>query len=116
MAGDDRSLLRYMFLNPAARALVVDWEDRARRILAEFRLEQGRHLDDPEMAELVAELRGRSSLFRAAWDEQAVVGLEGGLRTFTHPMLGALAFEQVAFNLSSRPELKLVILVRPAGS
>ncbi len=113
-AGDDRSLLRYMFLNPIARALVVDWEDRARRLLAEFRLEQGRHLDDPEMTALVAELRDRSPLVRAAWEEQAVVGREGGMRAFNHPAMGPLAFEQVAFNLSSRPEFKLVILVEPA--
>jgi transcriptional regulator with XRE-family HTH domain len=113
--GNDRSLLRYMFLNQAARALVVDWEDRARRLLAEFRLEQGRHLDDPDTAALVADLQARSPLVRAAWDEQAVVGREGGLRTFAHPTMGRLAFEQVAFNLSSRPELKLVILVQAAG-
>ena len=112
--GDDRSLLRYMFLNPAARALVIDWEDRARRLLAEFRLEQGRHLDDPEMTALVADLRDASPLVRAAWDEQAVVEREGGLRTFTHPTRGRLAYEQVAFNLSSRPEFKLVILVEVA--
>ena len=112
--GDDRSLLRYMFLSPMARVLVTDWEDRARRLLAEFRLEQGRHLDDPEMTALVAELRGRSPLARAAWEEQAVVEREGGLRTFSHPKLGPLRFEQVAFNLSSRPEFKLVILVEAA--
>jgi len=110
----DRSLLRYMFLNPAARMLVVDWEDRARRLLAEFRLEQGRHLDDPEMTALVAELRAASPLARGAWEEQAVVEREGGLRTFTHPTEGALAYEQVAFNLASRPEFKLVILVQSA--
>jgi transcriptional regulator with XRE-family HTH domain len=109
--GDDRNLLRYMFLNPAARALVVDWRDRARRLLAEFRLEQGRHLDDAEMTALVAELRRQSPLFRTAWEEQIVIEREGGVHTFTHPTQGPLKFEQVAFNLSSRPEFKLVILV-----
>jgi transcriptional regulator with XRE-family HTH domain len=107
----DRNLLRYMFLNPAARALVVDWEDRARRLLAEFRLDHGRHLEDAEMNALVAELRHRSPFFAAAWDQQIVVGREGGLRTFTHPARGLLSFEQVTFNLSSRPEFKLVMLV-----
>jgi len=111
LPGDDRSLLRYMFLNQAARTLVVDWQDRARRLLAEFRLEQGRHLDDPEMTALVDELRAASPLARAAWDEQAVVEREGGARTFLHPARGPLAYEQVAFNLASRPEFKLVILV-----
>ena len=108
---DDRNLMRYMFLNPAARTLVVDWEERARRLLAEFRLDYGRHLDDVEMNALIAELRVQSALFRTTWEEQIVVEREGGLRTFAHPALGPLKFEQLAFNLSSRPEFKLVILV-----
>jgi len=112
----DRNLLRYMFRNPGARTLVVDWEDRARRLLAEFRLEQGRHLDDADMAALVAELRRQSPFFRAAWEEQVVVEREGGLRIFDHPTLGPLQFEQVAFNLASRPEFKLVILVEIQGA
>jgi hypothetical protein len=111
----DRSLLRYMFLNPAARALVVDWKDRARRLLAEFRLERSRHLNDPETAALVAELSQRDELFRTAWEEQGVTAREGGHRAFSHPVDGPVSFEQVTFNLSSRPEFKLVILV-PAGS
>jgi transcriptional regulator with XRE-family HTH domain len=109
---NDRNLLRYMFLDPVARTLVVNWEERARRLLAEFRLEQGRHLDDTEMNALIADLTQRNDFFRTAWDEQIVVGREGGIRTFTHPARGLLCFEQVTFNLSSRPEFKLVMLVK----
>jgi transcriptional regulator with XRE-family HTH domain len=114
-SGGDRSLLRYMFLSPAARVLVVDWQDRARRLLAEFRLEQGRRLDDPEMIALVADLSQRNDFFRTAWEEQGVVAREGGPRAFCHPLHGPMSFEQVTFGLSSRPEFKLVILV-PAAS
>jgi transcriptional regulator with XRE-family HTH domain len=113
--GDDRSLLRYMFLNRAARRLVVDWEDRARRLLAEFRLEHGRYLDDLEMNALIDDLRRLSPLAAAAWEDHMVVGREGGLRTFSHPAQGLLCFEQVTFNLSSRPEFKLMILVKADG-
>ena len=107
----DRNLLRYMFLDPAARALVVNWRDRAHRLLAEFRLEHGRHLDDQDVNALIAELTRHSEVFRIAWDEQGVLGREGGVRTFTHPARGLLSFEQVTFNLSSRPDFKLVMLV-----
>jgi transcriptional regulator with XRE-family HTH domain len=111
----DRNILRYMFLNPTAQKLVQGWEERARRLLAEFRLEQGRHLDDPEMNALVADLKRRSPFFAAAWEEHIVVGREGGMRTFSHPARGLLYFEQVTFNLSSRPEFKLVMLVAPGA-
>jgi transcriptional regulator with XRE-family HTH domain len=110
-AGADRNLLRYMFTNPAARRLVVDWEDRARRLIAEFRLDHGLHLDDPEMNALVAGLRRDSPFFASAWNEHAVIGREGGIRTFSHPVLGLLCLEQITFNLANRPEFKLVVLV-----
>ncbi len=115
--GIDRNLLRYMFLAPQARTLVQDWEDRARRLLAEFRLDFGHHLDDRDMNALVDELRRNSPFFRGAWDDHIVTGREGGLRRFLHPARGLLCYEQVTFNLSSRPEFKLVTLVAiPDGS
>jgi transcriptional regulator with XRE-family HTH domain len=113
----DRNLLRFMFLDPKARQLIQDWEDRARRLLAEFRLDFDRHLDDPEMNALVDDLGRDSPFFRAAWDDHVVTGREGGLRRFLHPARGLLCYEQVTFNLSSRPEFKLVTLVGiPDGS
>ena len=110
---EDRNILRYMFLNPRARTLVQGWEERARRLLAEFRLDQGRHLDDPEMNGMIADLKRRSPFFAAAWDEHIVVGREGGARSFSHPTRGLLYYQQITFNLASRPEFKLVMLVAP---
>jgi transcriptional regulator with XRE-family HTH domain len=110
----DRNLLRYMFTSPHARALIQDWEVRARRLLAEFRLDYGKYWDDPEIAATVETLRRESALFAAFWDEQTVIGREGGTRSFIHPDLGAVCYEQITFNLSSRPEFKLVMLVDTA--
>ncbi len=112
----DRNLLRYMFTSPHARSLIGDWEVRARRLLAEFRLDYGKYWDDPEITELVETLRRESPLFGHFWGEQTVTGREGGLRSFTHPHLGKLCYEQIAFNLSSRPEFKLVMLVETADA
>ena len=44
--GEEPNLLRYVFLNPVARQVIPDWTERARRVLAEFRAESSRHLDD----------------------------------------------------------------------
>jgi transcriptional regulator with XRE-family HTH domain len=104
------SLLEYVFLEPAARSLIRDWQDRARRILAEFRVDFSRYIDDPDLVGLVADLARRSALFARAWEEHAVLGREGGERTFDHPRDGFQRFEQVAFNLASRPEFKLMVL------
>lgn len=110
----DRNLLRYVFLSKTARRIIPDWETRARRVLAEFRAETSRHLDDPAIAALIRELTGESPLFARAWRAHDVIGRAGGERSFDHPRRGRLHFEQVSFNLASRPDFKLVMLM-PRG-
>ncbi|MCX5477416.1 helix-turn-helix domain-containing protein [Kaistia geumhonensis] len=113
--GTERNLLRFIFLDPAARRLIRDFETRARRVAAEFRADYRRHLAAPEMKALVADLAAQSPLFAEAWDEQAVVDREGGLRLFDHPVRGHLAFRQTTLQPALHPELKLVVL-EPLGS
>ena len=109
--GIGRSLLRYVFLSPIARRVIPDWENRARRVLAEFRADTGTHLDDPALRALVDDLARRSRFFARCWGEHAVVERAGGERWFQHPRDGKLRYEQIAFTLASRPDLKLVMLV-----
>ena len=109
-----RNLLRYIFLEPAAKKLISDWDHRARRVLAEFRADYSRHLDDPAMQALIDELRQSSAVFARIWEEQSVVGREGGERRFNHPREGKLRYEQLTFNLANRPDFKLVLLAKLA--
>lgn len=109
--GEDANLLRYVFLNPVARRVIPDWNGRARRVLAEFRAESSRHLDDPALVALVDDLCGRNDFFARCWDEHEVVVPLGGERAFEHPREGRLTYEQVAFTLASRVDLKLVMLI-----
>ena len=108
--GMQRNLLRYVFLDPSVRTLIPDWQDRARRVLAEFRADYSRSLNDPRVRALVEALRRDSDLFAAAWDDQAVLGREGGARTFAHPLDGPLRFEQHTFAPADRSDYKLVVL------
>lgn len=49
--GDHRdrapNLLEFMFKDPTAPSFIADWESRARRLVAEFRADVGKHLEDP---------------------------------------------------------------------
>jgi transcriptional regulator with XRE-family HTH domain len=110
-ASTQRNLMRYLFLHPHARALVSDWPERARRVVSEFRADHSHALDDPGLRQLLGELRQGSSDFASFWDEQLVLGREGGLRRFTHPTLGPLSYEQLAFAWTSEPGVKLTMLV-----
>jgi transcriptional regulator with XRE-family HTH domain len=105
------NLLRYMFGNAAARELIVDWPERARRLVAEFRADIGRHAGEPPLAGLIAELSEASAFFAELWTLQDVVGREGGLRRFRHPLQGELSFNQVTLHPAKRHDLKLVMLL-----
>ena len=104
------NLLRFVFLDPLARALLPDWPARARRVLAEFRADCAAHLEDAPVARLLAELRRDSADFAELWDLHGVTGREGGARVFAHPTLGPLRHDQTTFAVAGRPDLKLVIL------
>jgi hypothetical protein len=110
----DRNLLRYVFLSPVARKIIPDWQARARRVLAEFRADSSRHLEDAALQALVEDLRATSALFTQCWTEHAVVDRTGGERTFDHPREGRLSYQQIAFALANRPDFKLVMLVPEA--
>ncbi|TCT11187.1 helix-turn-helix transcriptional regulator [Paralcaligenes ureilyticus] len=105
------NLLRYIFQDVAARELVVGWEQRARRVVAEFRADAGAHADEPDIRALVDELVQTSSVFMRWWTRQTVVEREGGRREFKHPDLGILSYRQITFRLATRPDCKLVMLL-----
>ncbi|WP_343229029.1 helix-turn-helix transcriptional regulator [Rhizobium setariae] len=109
--GCQRNLLRFIFLDPRGKNLIPGWEDRARRVLAEFRADFSHSLHDPEMNVLLEALHRGSPFFAKTWKEHGVLEREGGLRTFSHPEWGVLSFEQHTFRPSDRPDHKLVMLV-----
>jgi len=108
----DRNLLRYIFRSPAAPKLIDDWKDRARRVVAEFRADFSRRLDDPAMRALVEELDVASPAFARLWREQAVLAREGGERKFLAP---PRRFRQTTLIVASHPEAKLVCLAPVDG-
>ena len=80
-------------------------------MLAEFRADSSRHLEDVELQTLVEDLRAKSALFAQCWTEHAVVDRTGGERIFDHPRQGRLSYQQIAFAQANRPDFKLVMLV-----
>ncbi|KAB0681446.1 helix-turn-helix transcriptional regulator [Aureimonas leprariae] len=104
------NLLRTVFLDPAARDLIVGWSERARRLAAEFRADFVPAKGSAAGA-LVAELAASSPDFAAMWKEQRVLGREGGERRFRHPTRGELAFRQVTLVPAEEPDFKLVMLL-----
>ncbi len=110
------NLLHYVFLDPAARRQVVDWKERARRVVAEYRADTASLRSDPLRNAFVDELAKRSTDFAAEWRTERVQGREGGERRFRDDRGRVCRFEQVTLRVAQQPELKLVLLVSSAPS
>ena len=116
LGSGEACLLRFVFLDPAARGFIVDWPNRARRLLAEFRADTAHDPDDAAMRALVAELQAKSRVFARLWHDHAVLAREGGTRLFNHPTDGRLRYEQITLVPAAQPDHKLVMLLRePEG-
>ena len=112
LGGAERNLLRYVFLDSTARDFICDWENRARRLVAEFRADTAARADEREVAELVQELRRASTRFGEYWDDHRVLARDGGTRDFNHPKEGAVRYEQLTLLPATRSGYKLVMLMR----
>lgn len=106
----ERNLLRYTFLDATARALIEDWPERARRLVAEFRADHSADLDRPDVATLVAGLRRDSTAFDGWWRQQDVRSREGGERVFRHPTQGRLVLRQFTLQPAQAPDCKVIVL------
>lgn len=105
-----RNILRWIFLDPRARAAQYDWENVARAVVGAFRLETARAGAAEEVEPLVDELCRSSPEFKAMWQDNDVRGTHGeAVKHIRHPVLGMLAFEYSAFAVDGRTDLSLVV-------
>jgi transcriptional regulator with XRE-family HTH domain len=109
--GADPNLLRFVFTEGAAQKFILNWRDRAQRLVAEYRADTAASGDDPVRKALVQELTDASAEFAAAWKSQLVLSRDGGRRGFAHPRRGRVEYEQFTLRVAQRADLKLTVLV-----
>jgi transcriptional regulator with XRE-family HTH domain len=107
---EQRNILRFMFLDPRARAAQYDWESVARFVVGAFRVDSARAGAATEVEPLVEDLCRLSPEFRAMWRENDVRGHHGeAVKHIRHPVLGPIAFEYSAFSVDGRTDLTMVV-------
>ena len=105
-----RNLLRFMFLDPGARAAQYDWDSVARFVLGAFRLDAARAGAAADVGPLVDELSRLSPEFKAMWQDNDMPRAHGeAVKQMRHPVLGPLAFEYSAFAVDGRTDLSMVV-------
>jgi len=108
LADDERNLLWVMFCEPFARSLIVDWSDRARSTIAEFRASTTLLYGDPVMIDLIERVSACSPEFAEWWPQHDVAGFQTRLRRYAHPRAGLLTFEYQQLIPSEWPHLRVI--------
>jgi transcriptional regulator with XRE-family HTH domain len=106
---EQRNILRFIFLDPRARAAQYDWDSVARFVVGSFRVDAARAGAAVEVEPLVDELCRLSPEFRAMWRDNDIRSHGEVVKHIRHPVLGPLAFEYSAFAVDGRPDLSMVV-------
>jgi transcriptional regulator with XRE-family HTH domain len=106
---DERNSLRRLFLNPAMRTILPDWEENARFVLGVFRMDVARMGGSPEAAALIAELDAKSADFRRLWAENEVRNHGVGRKRYENPQVGPFSLEVQTFAVEGSDGLTMMV-------
>ncbi|SHF61820.1 helix-turn-helix transcriptional regulator [Streptoalloteichus hindustanus] len=113
---DRPNIARMLFLDPHCRELYVDWERKARGVVANLRLVAGRHPEDALLASLVGELSVKCPEFVAMWRDHRVNPCAGATYRLRHPLVGELTVTQQALLPPHSPEQSVLVVTTEEGS
>ncbi|MEZ0491514.1 helix-turn-helix transcriptional regulator [Kineococcus sp. TBRC 1896] len=110
------SFARWLFLDPAARTRITNWDDFAAPAVGALRHELGRRPDDRRLAALVEELRAADPDVARWWADQGVTFRTSVVKHVDHPEAGPLAFGIESVVAPLDPDQRLVVYTVEAGS
>ncbi|MEU0804232.1 helix-turn-helix transcriptional regulator [Streptomyces sp. NPDC005970] len=105
-----------VFLDPAEKALHLDWDGTTECYIASLRRAVGVETDDRRFIELVGELSLASPRFRALWNRHDVRAQRGGPIRFDHPQIGELRLSRERLEISGTDGPHLVLYHARLGS
>ncbi|MFI0806882.1 helix-turn-helix domain-containing protein [Streptomyces echinatus] len=103
------NIARFIYLDPAARDFLPDWDKAANDVAAMLRGEAGRNPYSKDLTDLIGELSTRSEIFRKRWADHNVRQHRTGPKKIHHPAVGNLELNFETMSLDSDPSLTLVI-------
>lgn len=103
------NLIDGMFSNTDFQNTFGEWEDIAHLMVARFRRNFGRNIDDPKFKKLIDDLSSKYSKFVEQWNTNDVMADESHAKVIVHPNGGNLQFEETCVLVADSPELKIYI-------
>lgn len=105
----ERNNLWRMFTNQTYRQIFSNWEELAQRLLAQFRVFYGQHLDEPSYRNLVKKLNEESLEFQKWWNDYNIAGSQDGIKNVIHPKVGEFSLQHNSLLSAENSDLILTI-------
>ncbi|WP_151479942.1 helix-turn-helix transcriptional regulator [Streptomyces albicerus] len=112
----ERNFARYVLLDPVARERYTNWDEVAEIVVADLRLQAGRHPDDTRLNELIGEAYVKVPEFNTWWDSHRVAQCVHGTQRFHHPVVGALTLHHELLAFPADPDQTLCLYTAEPGS
>ncbi|MDA8285446.1 MAG: helix-turn-helix transcriptional regulator [Actinomycetota bacterium] len=106
-----RNVMWLAFAEPGRRRSWVNWEQRSRILLAEFRAAAGQHAGDVGFAELITALGDASDEFRSWWSTYEVRQSFSGPLKVRMPGTGTIDFDVIELRVGTDSTLTLSVHV-----
>jgi hypothetical protein len=101
---------------PGARKLYLNWHEVAETVVADLRLEAGRHPDDARLNELIGEAVVKVPEFGSWWDSHRVAQCVHGTQRFQHPVVGEITLHHETLVFPADPGHTVCVYTAEPGS
>jgi transcriptional regulator with XRE-family HTH domain len=110
---DERNVVWLIFTD-GSRQRLLDWEQHAQRVLAQFRDASRYFVDDPWFPAFVDRLQRRSPEFAAWWPRHDVGRVQATAKVIDHPAVGHIALKQTVLQVVDDTAALYMIVYTPA--
>jgi transcriptional regulator with XRE-family HTH domain len=110
---EERNVVWLIFTDDSRR-LLLDWEQHAQRVLAQFRDASRHFVDDPWFPAFVDRLKRRSGEFAAWWSQHDVGRIQATEKVIDHPAVGPIALTQTVLQVVDDRAPLYAIIYTPA--
>lgn len=97
------------FTEPLFRSRVTNWEENARKVVAQFRAASSARPDDEGFQAVFAEVSAASEDFVRLWEQRDIEDAGQIRKELDHPLVGLLVIESTALKVPARPDLTIVL-------
>jgi len=108
LPAEDRNCLWLLFTHPQWREVILDWDDAASRMVAQYRAAMAEHVDEPSWKALLARLHRASPEFTEVWERHDVQAPETRVKRVQHPTAGLLRLDFTSLWLGQRLGTRLI--------